>query len=73
MQHVWQTVTFLYGSSDAIIKTWHPRACRFGMMCSQMKSFFDATGGLWQTGALAGKPVTAFTSTGTQVRVPLDR
>lgn len=43
------------------------------MMCSQMKSFFDATGGLWQTGALAGKPVTAFTSTGTQVRVPLDR
>jgi NAD(P)H dehydrogenase (quinone) len=25
---------------------------RFGMMCAQMKAFFDATGGLWQTGAL---------------------
>lgn len=39
---------------------------RFGMMCSQMKSFFDATGSLWQAGALLGKPATCFTSTGTQ-------
>ncbi|GIL89009.1 hypothetical protein Vretimale_16286 [Volvox reticuliferus] len=39
---------------------------RFGMMCSQMKNFFDATGMLWQNGALHGKPVSLFTSTGTQ-------
>jgi len=30
-----------------------------------MKSFWDSTGQLWQAGALVGKPVTAFTSTGT--------
>jgi hypothetical protein len=29
-----------------------PSCCRFGMMCAQMKAFFDATGGLWQKGAL---------------------
>jgi multimeric flavodoxin WrbA len=28
------------------------RVVRFGMMCAQMKAFFDATGGLWQKGAL---------------------
>lgn len=28
---------------------------RFGMMAGQMKSFFDQTGGLWQSGALVGK------------------
>ena len=39
---------------------------RFGMMCAQMKALFDATGGLWQSGALAGKPASLFTSTGTQ-------
>lgn len=39
---------------------------RFGMMAGQMKSFFDSTGQLWQAGKLAGKPVTAFVSTGTQ-------
>eukprot|EP00403_Amphidinium_massartii_P028864 CAMPEP_0178402774 /NCGR_PEP_ID=MMETSP0689_2-20121128/17020_1 /TAXON_ID=160604 /ORGANISM="Amphidinium massartii, Strain CS-259" /LENGTH=454 /DNA_ID=CAMNT_0020023695 /DNA_START=86 /DNA_END=1450 /DNA_ORIENTATION=+ len=38
---------------------------RFGMMASQMKSFFDSTGGLWQKGALAGKPAATFVSTGT--------
>lgn len=37
------------------------------MMCSQMKTFFDMTGTLWQNGALVGTPVTAFTSTGSQV------
>ncbi len=36
------------------------------MMASQMKNFFDATGALWQNGALHGKPATMFTSTATQ-------
>lgn len=36
------------------------------MMAAQMKAFFDATGGLWQKGALAGKPASMFTSTATQ-------
>ncbi|GLC33644.1 hypothetical protein PLESTB_000099200 [Pleodorina starrii] len=39
---------------------------RFGMMCSQMKNFFDATGMLWQNGALHGKPASLFTSTASQ-------
>lgn len=39
---------------------------RFGMMCAQMKAFFDATGSLWQSQALAGKPAGFFFSTGTQ-------
>ena len=39
---------------------------RFGLMCSQMKSFFDSTGSLWQTQSLAGKPAGFFFSTGTQ-------
>ena len=28
-----------------------------------MKAFFDATGGLWSSGALAGKPASILTST----------
>lgn len=39
---------------------------RFGMMCAQMKQFFDSTGSLWQAGKLAGMPVTFFISTATQ-------
>uniref|UniRef100_A0ACD5WYM0 Uncharacterized protein n=1 Tax=Avena sativa TaxID=4498 RepID=A0ACD5WYM0_AVESA len=39
---------------------------RFGMMAAQMKAFFDTTGGLWQSGALAGKPAGVFFATGTQ-------
>jgi hypothetical protein len=39
---------------------------RFGMMASQMKAFFDTTGGLWQKGALHGKPASFFTSTASQ-------
>jgi len=39
---------------------------RFGMMASQMKSFLDATGGLWAKGALVGKIGSVFSSTGTQ-------
>lgn len=39
---------------------------RFGMMCAQMKAFFDATGGHWSKGALAGKAASMFTSTASQ-------
>ncbi|GBG71368.1 hypothetical protein CBR_g8787 [Chara braunii] len=39
---------------------------RFGMMAAQMKAFFDSTGSLWQSQALAGKPAGIFISTGTQ-------
>ncbi|KZV16039.1 hypothetical protein F511_26168, partial [Dorcoceras hygrometricum] len=39
---------------------------RFGMMPTQLKTLFDATGRLWQTGALVGKPVGMFTSTSGQ-------
>lgn len=38
---------------------------RFGNMASAMKYFLDGTGGLWMKHALAGKPATLFTSTGT--------
>ncbi|MFH1034776.1 MAG: NAD(P)H:quinone oxidoreductase [Pseudomonadota bacterium] len=39
---------------------------RFGMMCAQMRSFLDRTGGLWAKGALINKVGSVFTSTGTQ-------
>ncbi|XP_073017262.1 NAD(P)H dehydrogenase (quinone) FQR1-like [Primulina eburnea] len=39
---------------------------RFGMMPAQLKALLDATGRLWQTGALVGKPVGMFTSTSSQ-------
>ncbi|EFN56870.1 hypothetical protein CHLNCDRAFT_30702 [Chlorella variabilis] len=39
---------------------------RFGMMASQFKAFLDSTGGLWQAGALVGKPAGIFTSVATQ-------
>lgn len=32
---------------------------------AQMRAFWDSTGQLWQAGSLVGKPVTAFTSSGT--------
>lgn len=35
---------------------------RFGAPAAQLKQFIDQTGGLWQAGTLADKPVTAFTS-----------
>ena len=38
---------------------------RFGNMTGQMRTFLDQTGGLWAKGALAGKPGSVFTSTGT--------
>lgn len=39
---------------------------RYGLVVSQMQSFFDATGQLWAKGALIGKVGSVFTSTGTQ-------
>lgn len=39
---------------------------RFGNMCAQMRSFLDATGGLWAKGALVGKVGSVFTSSNTQ-------
>ena len=35
---------------------------RFGVMASQMRAFIDTLGGLWGTGALANKAVSAMTS-----------
>jgi NAD(P)H dehydrogenase (quinone) len=39
---------------------------RYGMMAAQFKAFLDATGGLWRSQALAGKPAGIFISTGSQ-------
>jgi NAD(P)H dehydrogenase (quinone) len=39
---------------------------RFGNMAAQMRAMLDATGGLWQKGALIGKVGSVFVSTGTQ-------
>jgi NAD(P)H dehydrogenase (quinone) len=50
-------------TSDAII---FGTPTRFGNMCTQMKTFLDATGKLWQDGSLIGKLGSVFTSTATQ-------
>lgn len=39
---------------------------RFGNMSSQMRNFWDQTGGDWMKGTLIGKPVSIFTSSATQ-------
>jgi NAD(P)H dehydrogenase (quinone) len=39
---------------------------RFGNVTASMQNFFDATGGLWVSGALIGKVGSVFTSTATQ-------
>ncbi len=39
---------------------------RYGNMTGQMRQFLDATGSLWNSGALVGKVGSVFTSTGTQ-------
>lgn len=39
---------------------------RFGNMAGQLRTFLDQTGGLWASGALAGKVASVFTSTGTR-------
>jgi len=38
---------------------------RFGNMCSQMRNFFDTTGGLWMKGVLVDKPAGFFCCTAT--------
>ena len=50
-------------SADAII---FGTPTRFGNMCGQMRQFLDATGQLWQSGALVGKVGSVFTSSATQ-------
>ena len=39
---------------------------RFGSMAAQFKAFFDATGGLWRSQSLSGKPAGFFYSTASQ-------
>ncbi|HYE03154.1 MAG TPA: NAD(P)H:quinone oxidoreductase [Phycisphaerales bacterium] len=39
---------------------------RYGAAAAQMRAFLDATGGLWNKGALIGKIGSAFTSTASQ-------
>ena len=39
---------------------------RFGAAAAQMRTFLDATGGLWGSGALIGKVGSGFTSTASQ-------
>jgi NAD(P)H dehydrogenase (quinone) len=39
---------------------------RYGGAASQMRAFWDQTGGLWAKGALVGKLASAFTSTASQ-------
>ena len=39
---------------------------RYGGMASQMRNFFDQTGGLWMQGALVGKVASAFSSSASQ-------
>ena len=39
---------------------------RYGVMASQMKNFWDQTGGLWAKGALIDKVATVMSSTATQ-------
>ncbi|KAG8993349.1 hypothetical protein FRB94_010833 [Tulasnella sp. JGI-2019a] len=44
-------------------------AARFASMPSQMKAFWDSTGQLWLSKALAGKFVGAFVSTGSVLKL----
>lgn len=44
-------------------KSEHLCTCRYGIAPAQFKAFMDATGQLWQNGALVGKPITFLTST----------
>jgi NAD(P)H dehydrogenase (quinone) len=39
---------------------------RFGNMCTQMRNFWDQTGGAWVKGSLIGKPAAVFTSSNSQ-------
>ena len=56
------TVEDLVGVDAVIFGT----PTRFGNMCGQMRQYLDATGELWQKGALVGKVGSVFTSSATQ-------
>ncbi len=51
------------GAADAVLLG---TPTRFGNMCGQMSQFLDATGGLWASGAMVGKPGGVFVSSATQ-------
>jgi NAD(P)H dehydrogenase (quinone) len=51
------------GEADALL---FGTGTRYGSATAQMQTFFDATGGLWSTGALVGKVGGVFTSSATQ-------
>ena len=51
------------GDYDAIVFV---TPTRFGMMAGQMKSFVDATGGLWMQGKLVGKVGSVITGSASQ-------
>jgi NAD(P)H dehydrogenase (quinone) len=51
------------GDYDAIIVG---AGTRFGTVASQMRNFWDQTGGLWMAGKLVGKVGSVFTSSATQ-------
>jgi len=51
------------GDYDAIIVG---ASTRYGMMCAQLKNFFDQTGPLWAKGALVNKIGSVMSSTATQ-------
>ena len=60
--HCWSPGCFCAHCKIAFL----PALSRFGGMPSQMKALFDATGGLWTSNKLAGKPAAMFTSTASQ-------
>jgi NAD(P)H dehydrogenase (quinone) len=61
--HVPEATVDELATADAVI---FGTPTRFGNMCGQMRQFLDATGQLWQTGALVGKVGGVFVSTATQ-------
>jgi NAD(P)H dehydrogenase (quinone) len=63
MAHVPVAAVDDLAKADAII---FGSPTRFGNMCAQMRQFIDATGGLWQQGALVGKVGSVFVSTASQ-------
>lgn len=63
LESVTVATTAELAEADAII---FGTPTRFGNMSGQMRSFLDATGGLWAKGALIGKVGSVFTSSATQ-------
>jgi NAD(P)H dehydrogenase (quinone) len=63
MAHVPVCTVEELGAADAVI---FGTPTRFGNMCGQMRQFMDATGGLWQSGALVGKVSSVIASSATQ-------